>query len=292
MRLPLWYSSLDSALTKRDRTGVIVNPKGEMKGSAIAGPVAKECVRSLSFSTCLVVLSRLVRRLISGLELPPTPEPSSKLLDVFLGSLRAEERCSVGMQSAFFSPFLGVEGDWGTGRCWGTSARFGLGGQGLHRNFDRAHCLRSPALCVAPDCFSHQTAGRRVKTFLRPEDKRVPDAAETAGRGSATRPSSSEANRYVPADVFIPLGSLYSLVNTQPCTVPRMQISPPSSGNAGCTYTSQGPPHSLPSKPTHPRSIVLPHPPDRPPFRARKSYEPQIRRYELFRRPVVRVEAE
>ena len=28
-----------------DNAGVIVNPKGEMKGSAITGPVAKECVR-------------------------------------------------------------------------------------------------------------------------------------------------------------------------------------------------------------------------------------------------------
>ena len=26
-----------------DNAGVIINPKGEMKGSAIAGPVAKEC---------------------------------------------------------------------------------------------------------------------------------------------------------------------------------------------------------------------------------------------------------
>jgi ribosomal protein L14 len=26
-----------------DNAGVIVNPKGEMKGSAITGPVAKEC---------------------------------------------------------------------------------------------------------------------------------------------------------------------------------------------------------------------------------------------------------
>lgn len=37
-----------------DNAGVIVNPKGEMKGSAITGPVAKECVRVfvgfLSFS--------------------------------------------------------------------------------------------------------------------------------------------------------------------------------------------------------------------------------------------------
>ena len=26
-----------------DNAGVIVNPKGEMKGSAVSGPVAKEC---------------------------------------------------------------------------------------------------------------------------------------------------------------------------------------------------------------------------------------------------------
>lgn len=30
---------------QQDNAGVIVNPKGEMKGSAITGPVAKECVR-------------------------------------------------------------------------------------------------------------------------------------------------------------------------------------------------------------------------------------------------------
>ena len=29
----------------QDNAGVIVNPKGEMKGSAMTGPVAKECVR-------------------------------------------------------------------------------------------------------------------------------------------------------------------------------------------------------------------------------------------------------
>lgn len=29
----------------QDNAGVLVNPKGEMKGSAITGPVAKECVR-------------------------------------------------------------------------------------------------------------------------------------------------------------------------------------------------------------------------------------------------------
>jgi hypothetical protein len=32
-----------------DNAGVIVNPKGEMKGSAITGPVAKECVRDYHF---------------------------------------------------------------------------------------------------------------------------------------------------------------------------------------------------------------------------------------------------
>jgi uncharacterized membrane protein len=31
-----------------DNAGVIVNPKGEMKGSAITGPVAKECVRGFT----------------------------------------------------------------------------------------------------------------------------------------------------------------------------------------------------------------------------------------------------
>ena len=30
-------------LLDADNAGVIVNPKGEMKGSAITGPVAKEC---------------------------------------------------------------------------------------------------------------------------------------------------------------------------------------------------------------------------------------------------------
>jgi hypothetical protein len=61
--------------------GVIVNPKGEMKGSAIAGPVAKECVRCpvQLFSSSLTDL--LTRRLISGHESPPTPELSFKVLD-------------------------------------------------------------------------------------------------------------------------------------------------------------------------------------------------------------------
>lgn len=36
----LWYMLLGPIT---DNAGVIVNPKGEMKGSAITGPVAKEC---------------------------------------------------------------------------------------------------------------------------------------------------------------------------------------------------------------------------------------------------------
>ena len=32
-----------SNLSKTDNAGVIANPKGEMKGSQITGPVAKEC---------------------------------------------------------------------------------------------------------------------------------------------------------------------------------------------------------------------------------------------------------
>ncbi|KAH6809988.1 Ribosomal protein L14p/L23e family protein [Perilla frutescens var. frutescens] len=32
-----------SSLTSADNAGVIVNPKGEMKGSAITGPIGKEC---------------------------------------------------------------------------------------------------------------------------------------------------------------------------------------------------------------------------------------------------------
>ena len=34
-----------------DNAGVIVNPKGEMKGSAITGPVAKECVSDSASSS-------------------------------------------------------------------------------------------------------------------------------------------------------------------------------------------------------------------------------------------------
>ena len=41
-----------------DNAGVIVNPKGEMKGSAITGPVAKECAdlwpRIASAANCIV----------------------------------------------------------------------------------------------------------------------------------------------------------------------------------------------------------------------------------------------
>ena len=46
-----------------DNAGVIVNPKGEMKGSAITGPVAKECVRldaALSHDHSVTVLCRRI----------------------------------------------------------------------------------------------------------------------------------------------------------------------------------------------------------------------------------------
>jgi len=44
----LFGSLFDLANFLQDNAGVIVNPKGEMKGSAITGPVAKECVRLTS----------------------------------------------------------------------------------------------------------------------------------------------------------------------------------------------------------------------------------------------------
>jgi large subunit ribosomal protein L23e len=43
----------------QDNAGVIVNPKGEMKGSAITGPVAKECV-SLALDHFSVPLTNLI----------------------------------------------------------------------------------------------------------------------------------------------------------------------------------------------------------------------------------------
>lgn len=39
-----WRRKDGGFLYFEDNAGVIVNPKGEMKGSAITGPVAKECV--------------------------------------------------------------------------------------------------------------------------------------------------------------------------------------------------------------------------------------------------------
>lgn len=38
-----WRRKDGTYLYFEDNAGVIVNPKGEMKGSAITGPVAKEC---------------------------------------------------------------------------------------------------------------------------------------------------------------------------------------------------------------------------------------------------------
>lgn len=56
-----------------DNAGVIVNPKGEMKGSAITGPVAKECV-SLGAICFREHLTTLLCRRICGPVLLPTPE--------------------------------------------------------------------------------------------------------------------------------------------------------------------------------------------------------------------------
>jgi hypothetical protein len=41
------FPDIEFKILLQDNAGVIVNPKGEMKGSAITGPVAKECVRIL-----------------------------------------------------------------------------------------------------------------------------------------------------------------------------------------------------------------------------------------------------
>ena len=62
-----------------DNAGVIVNPKGEMKGSAITGPVAKECV-----STMLAIPSHISPffRLISGLVSHQTLAPWYKSLAI------------------------------------------------------------------------------------------------------------------------------------------------------------------------------------------------------------------
>lgn len=56
-----------------DNAGVIVNPKGEMKGSAITGPVAKECVCPNTTWFCDYLMTLLCRR-ICGLVLLQTLE--------------------------------------------------------------------------------------------------------------------------------------------------------------------------------------------------------------------------
>lgn len=72
-----------------DNAGVIVNPKGEMKGSAITGPVAKECVCLGTTLLCDYSVTLLHRR-IYGPVLPPTLERwfnctnSHFCIDVFL----------------------------------------------------------------------------------------------------------------------------------------------------------------------------------------------------------------
>ena len=66
-----------------DNAGVIVNPKGEMKGSAITGPVAKECVRPHVSFDCDYSVTLLSRR-ICGRVLPPTLERWFDCVRVFL----------------------------------------------------------------------------------------------------------------------------------------------------------------------------------------------------------------
>ena len=48
---------IDISSVLQDNAGVIVNPKGEMKGSAITGPVAKECVRIPVSGLCKHILT-------------------------------------------------------------------------------------------------------------------------------------------------------------------------------------------------------------------------------------------
>ena len=55
-----------------DNAGVIVNPKGEMKGSAITGPVAKECVSKHRRSSCKAILMILPSRPTFGRVSLPT----------------------------------------------------------------------------------------------------------------------------------------------------------------------------------------------------------------------------
>ena len=84
-----------------DNAGVIVNPKGEMKGSAITGPVAKEAaelwpVRSLGWSVEIVLTSFSVSR--------PTPVSSCEvsffqLSPTFMG-LRARRKCIYGVKDS------------------------------------------------------------------------------------------------------------------------------------------------------------------------------------------------
>jgi large subunit ribosomal protein L23e len=67
-----------------DNAGVIVNPKGEMKGSAITGPVAKECAdmvraykrKALCDAAFAALESRVVtRHARPGGRTPPPPPP-------------------------------------------------------------------------------------------------------------------------------------------------------------------------------------------------------------------------
>ena len=83
-----------------DNAGVIVNPKGEMKGSAITGPVAKEAAE-LWPVRCAVFedgKSLLTTPSVS----PPTPvsscEVSLFLLSITFMGLRARRKCIYGVK--------------------------------------------------------------------------------------------------------------------------------------------------------------------------------------------------
>ena len=54
-----------------DNAGVIVNPKGEMKGSAITGPVAKECADLWPRIVSVFIMLELCIRCLSNV-LPPS----------------------------------------------------------------------------------------------------------------------------------------------------------------------------------------------------------------------------
>lgn len=78
-----------------DNAGVIVNPKGEMKGSAITGPVAKECVRGNTtlFFPMKNLMSSFQFRLTYGRVSRPTLVLSYDCMSLFLFNII----CTIGV---------------------------------------------------------------------------------------------------------------------------------------------------------------------------------------------------